>query len=616
MNLEVLYAVGVGLLFVAAFVGLGGLMLRRIGIVTHAGDSLRLLPVAAALGFAVLSYVAYIVVAVRAGPLVVLVLLAAGVLAGYRYWSNLAIDISTAARWHRRTLMSPIAMMFIILSVGFLLIVSTHWLTPPREGDALRGYMFTARWLHDRGLIYSPYNTVYQLYPFNTELVYAVALAFGNDIIPKVIDGVMGLCLLGVIYEFARRYTEPLFSFMAAASLAVMSAFAGIWGVGKIDVFATLTFVAGTSLLFRHLARPSWKTLAAAAFLVGTSCAEKYTVWVFGAAFVLAIVILTPGPATIRVRQALAAAVVIFCCLLPHFGKTVAWTGNPVAPFATSIFPTTGVDLDPHDFSDALSVSSTSLAALPSKLFFDASESRVPGPFPLLILIGLPFCVMRSVSPYVRRLAVFAALLVVAWIAVRQGHWLEPRFLLAPTSLLLVVAAASVGQAAARSNMVRWALTALTAFVIAYSGIWQNRDWRRSWPFILGYEDRAAWYDRIAPARGYGALTSLASELSSNRRMLIWASIYYIPDDKLQYISTERELAQYVSLPPEQQLAFLQQHCFGYLHYLGNNPPWTSTLPVVAQWRDKGHGLEFTVFRVDTSCERAPAGERSHPDPS
>ncbi len=608
MNPEVLSAIPIAVLFLAAFLGVGGFVLRVTDTTKLSGDALRLTPVAAAIGFAVLSYVAYLLIGFRvANPTVVAGVLVAGVVSGYRYWIDLASDLRSALRGTGRDVWSPVPLVFLILSAGFLLLVSTHWFTPPREGDALSGYMFTARWLRDRGLIYSAYNSVYQLYPFNTEMIFALTLAFGNDVIPKALDGLMGMCLLAALYEFARRYTDRMSSFLAPAHLAVMSSFAGIWASGKVDVLSTLTFVSGAALLFRQAEPLSWKTMALAAFLVGTACAQKYTLWVFGGAFLLALALFLPAPPKKRVLWTAGAAAVMAVCLLPHFAKTVAWTGNPVAPFARTIFPTTGVYLDPIRHSDALRMSASDLVTLPARLFWEGVESRRPGPFPWLLLIGLPFCAMRSTPRSVRRLAAVAAVMLVAWIAVRQSEWLAPRFLLVPTALLLVAAAVGVGQAGARSTAFRWSVIAMTAFTIGYAGIWQNRDWRRSWRFILGYEDRATWYDRITPGRAYSALTNVADHLSNDRRLFLYAGLYYIPDDKLEYISTEEEVAGFFSLPNAERLTFLRQRCFGFVHLSGKvryNPSWTRGLPIVAQWNDTANGLEYTLFQVDSDCRR------------
>jgi hypothetical protein len=608
MNSEVVHAILVAAIFAAGFLGIGGGVLRAAGVLRGEGDALRLSPIAIAIGFATCSYMAYPLVALAPPhPAVVLLVMLAGIAGGYRYWGAFFTDLRTSVEDVIRTRTASTApLVFLALSAGFLLLVSTHWFTPTSEGDALSGYMFNARWLYMHGLTYSPYNTVYNLYPFNTELVFSLSFAFGNDLIPKVLDGILGLFLLGGIYEFARRYADRRSSFFAAASMATMNAFASTWATGKVDILTTLTLFCGVSLLFLTPGQWPTRVLALSAFLVGTACAQKYTAWVFAAAFVIGLTVVMRGEPFGRIfRCAVFTSAIIIGCLLPHFAKTLAWTGNPVAPFGRSLFPSKGVYLNPHDFSDATPTSLAEMPMLPYKLFLDFDLRHWPGPFPLLILVGVPLVWVSRGSVHLRRLAAFTAVQLIVWVAVRGDEWFHPRYLLTPTALLLVVAAGGVDSGSSRKPAFGLALTVVMALSLAYLGIWQNRDWRRSWSFVLGREDRAAWHEHIVPARAFGALQAVAPLLGPDRRLFITASHYYIPDDKLPYISTERDVAEFWSLPPGKQLDFLSERCFGFFHVFGkvkNNPAWTRGFPVVSQWKDSADGLEYTLFRLDTQC--------------
>jgi hypothetical protein len=610
MNPEVLYAIAVALVFCASFLGVGGGALGLAGLLRQPGDALRLSPIAVAIGFSVFSYVGYLLVALKVvHPAGVALVLVCGLAAGGGYWRELWRDARTSIPQTVPRLIQPLPLVLIALSGGFLVLAAMQWLTPVKEGDALTGYFFTARWLFTNGFTYSPYNTLYSLYPSGTETVFALSFAFGNDIAPKAIDVCAGLFLLAGVYECARRYAGPLVSFFAPASLAIMNGFAANWASGKVEVLCTLTLFSAVSVLSAHQDRPATRTVVIGALLAGTASGQKYTIWMFAAAYGVGLVwLLRHRQIRIWIRQLAVAASVMFLCLVPHFVKTMSWTGNPIAPFGRDWFPTTGVYLNPFDFSDAAPMGSLG-PALVAKLFFDAEQSRWPGPFPLLLLIGLPLALVRGVPRGVRQLAGFAVLQLGVWIAVRGHDWLVPRFLLVPTALLLVVAVVALHQAAERQRFLLGGLTALMAVLIAYSGIWGNRDWRRAWPFVLGYETREAFYDRYAPARAHRPLTAIAPLLGPERRLFLYVSQYYIPEEKLPFISTEQEIMVYHSLPEYERLQFLRDRCFGFVHIFGDaeqTPSWMKTLPLVAEWDGPGGGLDYGLFAVGSSCGAAP----------
>jgi hypothetical protein len=607
MNPEIAKALGVSLVLLVGFVGIGGMMLSALGYRTWRLTPLRLVPVAAALGFAVFSYVAWLLVAF--GPpnaVVIISLAAAGMVAGRRFLVDAARESLSSLPQFLRQLRRPIPLACAILAAGFIALASMNWLTPVKEGDALRGYMFTARWLFTHGLTLSPYNTVYFLYPFNTEMVYSLSYAFATDLIGKCLDGLLGMLFLAGVYEFARRYASPLPSFFAAASLGIMTEFVISWGTGKVDILCAFTFFAGVSLLFAQPG-PALRTVAAAAFLVGTSCAQKYTVWALAPGFVAAVWLFARREGLkLKETAALcaAASVVVALCLVPHFAKNVAWTGNPIAPFASGLIPTANAYLNPFDYSDASPMRLVDHVALPYKLFLDADAKRWPGPLPIMILLGLPcYLVLRKRVPGAALVLMVATVQLAVWIALRRGEWLAPRFLLIPTALFLVVSAAGLDAVSAGRRVVRGAVVATLLCAIAWSGVWQNRHFRVSWPFVAGLETRSAWQDRVVPARGYSALQALAPDLDHSHRLFTDASLYNVPEDKIGFLNTERELAEFLATPPSEQLSFLRRRCFAYFYFFLSErtlPPWSEPLETVARYVDgQERALQYALLRLE-----------------
>ena len=310
-------------------------------------------------------------------------------------------------------------------------------------------------------------------------------------------DGFLGVLFLLGIYEFARRYASALCSFFAAASMAAMTAFVTNWANGKVDVTCSFVLFSAFSLLFQKSERISTRTLVLSSFLAGTACAQKYSSWVLVPAFLVAVALMTRER---RQKGMLAklfgSAVVILLCMIPHLTRDIILANNPAAPFAKALFPTKNVYMG--HASDAIKVSLSDIVKLPYVLFFAGDDSRKPGPIPLLILVGTPALVWLGRKVREVKLILYVALIQLAvWVVARQSDFLVPRFLLTPVALLLVVSAVGVELLGRRSRVIRWATTAMVAFVIFTLGLWYNRHFRENWRFDLGQESRAEWQARM-----------------------------------------------------------------------------------------------------------------------
>jgi dolichyl-phosphate-mannose-protein mannosyltransferase len=480
-----------------------------------------------------------------------------------------------------RSFTSPIFLVFAALSVALLALVSMNWFTPPKEGDALTGYMFTARWLYEHGLVYNPYNPRYSLFPLNTEMIYSLSFAFGTDLVAKSLDGLLGLTFLAAVYEFARRYTSALYSFFAAASLAIMKEFMTNWSSGKVDVLACFVCFAGISVLFKASKRSGLRLLVVGSFLIGTACSQKYTYWILCLTAPVWVYLLFREKHSRAVKAALVSAGVIALCLLPHFAKNIAWTDNPVAPFATNLIPSHNIHLG-HT-SDALPTSWADLLLFPYKLFFRYGLWQ--GPLPLLILVGVPlYLLARQKSRDVTLILGIAALQMVVWIAVIQSQWLAPRFIMLPVALLLVVAAVGLGRFCERRRLIRWATVAVMALLFAGLGAFTARHYRASLPFVMGREDRLSWQCRLVPHRGYGVLHDIGDKLGPDAKLMIATSLYNVPESKIPFISTEGEYEEFFSLPTNGKLEYLANHHFKYVYDTSKSQPdWATDLVVKDQ---------------------------------
>ncbi len=596
-NQEVIIAIPVSLLLLAGMGGIGGKILHLCGFVNKGNDALRLFPISIALGFSIFSYSGYLIaLAAPVSKLLILAITITCILLGLSYWRFLFEELLTRSRQLIFVLKSPLILVLIILTSGTLFLAAMNWLTPPKEGDALGGYMFTARWLYTNGLNFIPYNPRYSLFPINTELVYALSFAFETDLIAKFLDGLLGICFLLAVYELARRCgISRLFSFVATVSLEVIPGFANNWSSGKIDIAASYIFFAGMTFLFWQNKQVSLRIIALSTFLLGTACSQKYSFWILIVPLPLIIFLAFKKTAKPQILKAVGLfSAVLLLCLIPHFIKNIAWSSNPVAPFAQSLF-NGQIKILPHS-SDATVFSLSDVLSLPIKLFF--SGTRL-GPFPLLFLIGLPlyFFVKKKPAP-VNLVLLAGGLQLIIWIAVRRQDWLVDRFLLAQIALFLIPAAYGLDYFSSKYKIIKTVSVLFLIGYLSFSGIWVMRDRRTSLAFILGRESREQWQERTAPGRAYVPLHRLSENLGVNTKLMSVGYFYNLPAAAIPYVSTEAEYYDFINTPDDQKIRFLKLNKFKfYLHSDENNPIWTNELKILDS--KPVPGLEWTIFEVD-----------------
>lgn len=221
-------------------------------------------------------------------------------------------------------------------------------------------------------------------------------------------------------------------------------------------------------------------------------------------------------------------------------------------------------------------------AVLPWSLFFDASYHgvRLPGPFPVLLLVGIPAVLLMPAR--FRRTGTLLAIVLVQfglWIAVRRGEWLVDRFLMLPLCLLLVASAPGIEWLCRNSRPARALLCAGMFALVVHHGVFLNRDLRTAVPILLGRQTREQWMERNVPWDPYSDLQKLLGDIGPDNRVLLPGRFYFIPDRALPFISTEREVYEFESLQDGMRASYLSRHHFGYYVNLGpSQPPWTSNL--------------------------------------
>jgi hypothetical protein len=586
MNPEVLLATGVALMLLLAFVSAGGVVLSRLGV-GAALRPLRQVPLAGAIGFALFSYLAYFALALYRPPAThitaaALVAMASGLPFLRRVCRDLSgvladLPAAAALRW------SP----FWLTALAFLGLHFLEASSPPHLGDALQGYMVTARWLYRHGFEACPWNGLYSQMPLNTEAVFSLSFAFGTDLAAKLVDYGLGLLFVLAVIELAARYSGPLAATLCGFSLALTPGFFRLLGGGKVDIAVSFTLFAAFSLLLLTdaFSRPGI-LVSGAAFLAGTSAAQKYTVWLFLPSFALAVaLVLKPRGWRFSLRWAAQAGAICLLCLVPHLIKNVAWTGNPLAPFASNLIPSRNVFLKPF-FDEKAAISLGESLAFPYYAFFDWTRHRWHGWLPPILLLGIPLAIAhrRRLDPRLAVLLVSAALQVALWVGYAPGYWLVVRFLLVPLALMLVVSASAIEELLRSRHKRRLLLGAFLVLAIFF-GIYESYYCKLSWRFVFGLDDRMAWHDQVSPLRGYRIFRQLAPRLGPGCRLFLMRGPYVeynVPEEVLHLTNTEEELATCMALPDAQKLGYLRERGFCLFFSVAEVPAWASGLPVEA----------------------------------
>ncbi len=92
----------------------------------------------------------------------------------------------------------PVLVVLIVLAIGTLGSV------PPVDRDSLTHHLYIPKLYLKHGGIYEIPSVEFSYYPMNLDMLYAAALYFGNDILPKYIHFAFGLLTAGLIFNYLR----------------------------------------------------------------------------------------------------------------------------------------------------------------------------------------------------------------------------------------------------------------------------------------------------------------------------------------------------------------------------------------------------------------------------
>jgi len=327
--------------------------------------------------------------------------------------------------------------------------------------------------------------TFFDAVPQGMEMLYTMAYAFGRHSAARLVEFAFFLATPPLIFRIARQLGMSDLAALVAAVSYFCAPVAGVTGSSSYTDAAMVFF---TLAAFYSLL--AWQDsdetlyLAAAGLAAGFCYAIKLTgIYTVAAAglFVLAQRRSFRAPLVLAAAAALVAA--------PWVARNWVLTGNPVAPFANSLFPNPNFHvLTEKELSSSLaSLGPVKLPGVPWELAFGDRFSGTYGPLLWALPLGLAAWRRRA-----GRLCLLAALiLALPWVSNKGARFLMPAVAMAGLPLGMVLPRRAAWAAIAVQAVVCW-----PQVLNAWQPDWTFRLHRFPWRAALRAEPEADYLAR------------------------------------------------------------------------------------------------------------------------
>ncbi|MEM7232900.1 MAG: hypothetical protein AAF517_12025 [Planctomycetota bacterium] len=425
------------------------------------------------------------------------------------------------------------------VAVGLLLALAAvmtllESLTPAVSQDALVYHLSVpAQWIAD-GAIGHVAGNFFSAFPMNVEMLFTLGLLLDGDGLAKSFHWALGIASALAVACVARRVSSrgeggglsaALFATIPTVCLI------GTWAYVDLGV----VFFSTTSTLFFLVYRERGEgsatlTLGLSALMAGWAAGCKYTAGIQAILIVLALLSVWRFERLTLQRVVKSLAIVsslVAVLVAPWYIKNWLATGNPMFPFAFSIFG--GLDWD-EQRAQVLAASLREwgggdrslfgLLLLPwdvtvgSQFFSQAGFDGVIGVAFLIVLPVLVFAARFS-STY-RWVAFFALGHIALWVITTH----QIRFLLPGLALVAALVPAAIERIRSQvlSTALRSVLVAAVAINVAFVSI--HFAAHNPLPFVCGLEDRDQFLERELPGDDYSAFRFINERLPKDARVL------------------------------------------------------------------------------------------------
>ncbi|MEW6237144.1 MAG: glycosyltransferase family 39 protein [Candidatus Omnitrophota bacterium] len=449
------------------------------------------------MGWSVLSFAVFsLSMAQRLNSLAIALTLAILFFASCVFWLRNRAQLSYEPKRMIRTIADvpfyvKLFCLLILVSIFYAFVSS---LMPPTQSDGLRYHLSVPKiYLSYGGFVLLP-HLAFSNFPFLIEYLYAIPLAFGSNCGPKLIHFSYFVFTLGLLYDLGKNLggrNGGIFSVLLLAVVPFVPIFSS-WSF--IEFGLTCYTVMGFIFCLRSIEQlragensKATREAILAGLSGGLILGCKYTslTTVF---FFLFFMLIFAGKGNYRraAGHAFLAGTIAAVLASPWYVKNLVLLGNPIYPFARSLFPT------PYwtDFNAAFFAYHAGLkgnlnalaqynlwekildfATLPARItFFPGEERHFPenfGAWPVgtLWLALAPLLLLRRRWNFrLTALVLFSFILFVTW----AYTYRDTRFLLSSMALLAPVLAAGMTELMERP-LVRWLLFGMASYGLIFT---------------------------------------------------------------------------------------------------------------------------------------------------
>jgi len=276
-------------------------------------------------------------------PVPVLVVLGILLLVGLTAFRSLYQDLCTITSKLRRALLaSPARWLYWFLLV-FVLASLPAALAPSAglDWDGLAEHLAMAKEWVKAGRIIPLWYDHHSQFPATLQMLYALALLLRGATAAKLFHFSFGLIALGAVFVLTRRHLSGAAAPWAAVMLAATPVFSWLMGAASVDLAVVACVLLAVHFFLEWISSGAVRDAALGGLLGGAAMAFKMQgIAYFGLLLIFALYIAwrQRRQETQRWRAVALFATVGLLVASPWYIKSWVITGNPVYPFAYSIF--------------------------------------------------------------------------------------------------------------------------------------------------------------------------------------------------------------------------------------------------------------------------------------